>query len=332
MYRDISMVVFCLSMLLLSSPSLAELNVRDEPIRPLPLSSSEDPAKVVLGQRLFQDKRLSADDRLSCSSCHLLDHYGMDRVAFSTGANERLAEIKTPTVINSRFNFRQFWNGREVTLAEQVEATVESKSELNSSWPQLISKLRQDKGLRQQFEQIYDRGLSRASVVDALVTFERTLISANSPFDRWLRGEEGVLSKKALRGYKLFKSYGCVSCHQGQNVGSNMFARMGAMGHYFIDRNDDMRLADLGLFALTDNEDDKYVFKVPSLRLAALNRYFFHDASVDSLQEAIKVMGKYQLGRELPEKDIVLIAEFLKSLVGELPAIFAKPTSSTSSQ
>ncbi len=330
MYRDISVVVLCLAtMLFFPSLSVAELNVRDEPIRPLPLSSNEDPAKVALGQVLFQDKRLSENGRISCSSCHLLDYYGMDRVEFSTGANEQLAEIKTPTVINSRFSFRQFWNGRVVTLSEQIEVTVESRHELNSSWPKLLAKLRQDRHLRQQFEQIYEQGLNKNSVVDALVTFERTLISTNAPFDRWLRGEEGVLSKKALRGYKLFKSYGCISCHQGQNVGGNMFARMGAMGNYFVDRNDDMTLADLGLFSLTDNEDDKHVFKIPSLRLAALNRYFFHDASVDSLQEAIKVMGKYQLGRELPEKDVVLIAEFLQSLVGDLPPIFEKPTASS---
>jgi len=326
MYRDISVVVLCLAtMLFLPSLSVAELNVREEPIRPLPLSSAEDPAKVALGKQLFQDRRFSADGQISCSSCHLLDYYGMDKVAFSMGANERHSKMKTPTVINSRFNFRQFWNGRVVTLADQVVATVESQSELNTSWPQLLSKLRQDTLLRQQFEQTYAQGLNKHSVVDALVTFERTLISVNSPFDRWLRGEEGVLSAKARQGYTLFKSYGCISCHQGQNVGGNMFARMGAMGNYFIDRNDDMTPVDLGLFTLTNNVDDKHVFKVPSLRLAALNRYFFHDASVDSLQEAIQIMGKYQLGRELPEKDIVLIAEFLKSLVGELPSVFSKP-------
>ncbi|MDQ7015913.1 MAG: cytochrome c peroxidase [Gammaproteobacteria bacterium] len=327
MCRDALIVVFCLAtLLLLPSLSGAEPKIRDEPIRPLPLSSAENPAKVDLGWQLFQDKRLSASGQVSCSSCHRLDYYGMEREAFSIGANEQFEGIKTPTVINSQFNFRQFWDGRVVTLAEQVEATIENQLELNNNWQQLLFRLRQDGVLRQQFEQIYEQGLDKNSVVDAIVTFERTLISSNSAFDRWLRGEESALSKKALQGYALFKSYGCISCHQGQNVGGNMFARMGAMGNYFIDRNDDMKRSDLGLFTLTDHEDDKHVFKVPSLRFAALNRYFFHDASVDSLQEAIQIMGKYQLGRKLPEKDIVLIEAFLKSLLGDLPPAFSKPT------
>jgi cytochrome c peroxidase len=128
---------------------------------------------------------------------------------------------------------------------------------------------------------------------------------------------EPMLSESELRGYRLFKSYGCISCHQGANVGGNMYAYMGAMGDYFKDRNRDITSADLGRYNVTGLEDDKHYFKVPSLRLVAVNSPYFHDGSVNTLDEAIRVMGRYQLGREIPDEDVGDIIAFLHALVGE---------------
>jgi cytochrome c peroxidase len=167
------------------------------------------------------------------------------------------------------------------------------------------------------FDALFEDGITDKAIVIAIASFERSLVTVNSRFDRWLHGEQGVLTQKELQGYRLFKSYGCISCHQGVNVGGNMFGGMGAKGDYFSDRGRPISVADLGRYNVTKQSEDKHYFKVPSLRLAAINPPYFHDGSVQSLDGAIRIMGRYQLGRELPADHIEDIAAFLYSLVGE---------------
>jgi cytochrome c peroxidase len=293
----------------------------DEPITPLVPIEGLSPDKVKLGQQLFNDNRLSKDNSISCASCHLLSKHGADNRTRSIGINGSQGIIKTPTVYNSAFNFVQFWDGRSRTLNQQVSGPIHNPIEMGSHWLEVIDKLSADPAVAVQFKTLYDDGLTAANIADAITTFERSLITLNSRFDRWLEGDEKALSANEKQGYQLFKAFGCISCHQGRNVGGNMYAYMGTMGDYFSDRGQPITVADYGRFNVTGMEDDKFLFKVPSLRLVALQRYFFHDASERRLVSAIEVMAKYQLGRNINEQDAELIAAFLRSLVGQHPLL-----------
>ncbi len=298
-------------------PPVLAGSVKNEPILPLVTDPDLDPRLVALGDRLFHDKRLSQDNSLSCASCHLLSSGGTDRQPRSMGVGGTMGEIKAPTVYNSRYNFVQFWDGRAETLEEQAAGPVHNPIEMNSSWSEVISKLRKDPDLVERFDAIFEDGLTGANIATSIATFERSMITVNSRFDRWLQGEEGVLSEVELKGYRLFKSYGCISCHQGVNVGGNMYGYMGAMGDYFKDRGSEITRADMGRYNVTHQEQDRHYFKVPSLRLAAINPPYFHDGTVTDLDEAVRIMGRYQLGREIPDGEIQNIVAFLRTLVGE---------------
>ncbi|MCG8486381.1 MAG: c-type cytochrome [Chromatiales bacterium] len=275
-----------------------------------------NPKLIALGDQLFHDRRLSRDNSLSCASCHLLSSGGTDRKPRSTGVGGVMGGIKAPTVYNSSFNLAQFWDGRADNLVIQAEGPVHNPVEMNSSWPEVISKLSRDAAMVEAFGQLFSDGITGKNIAIAIAAFEQTLVTVNSRFDRWLTGEQ-ILNERELRGYRLFKSYGCISCHQGANVGGNMYSYMGAKGDYFKDRNSEITQADYGRYNVTGHEDDKHYFKVPSLRLAAINSPYFHDGSVENLDEAIRVMGRYQLGREIPDDDIRDIIAFLHTLVGE---------------
>ncbi len=292
-----------------------------EPIRPLPSPTVESPEKVALGELLFHDARLSADNTVSCASCHNLARDGIDHLPQARGINGILGPIKTPTVYNSSFNFVQFWDGRAASLEEQAAGPVHNPIEMASNWKQVFAKLKQDQEMVQHFGDVYSDGMTAENIVDAIAAFERTLVTVDSPFDRWLRGDETALTEKELQGYQLFKSYGCIACHQGANVGGNLYGKMGAIGDYFKDVKRELTQADMGRFNVTGNEQDRHMFKVPSLRLAARYSYFFHDASVNDLDKAILIMGRYQLGREIPKNDRKLIAGFLHTLVGVHPRL-----------
>lgn len=285
-----------------------------EPIAPLPDNTDLDPRKVALGERLFHDARLSADDTLSCASCHALDKGGADRTAHSAGIGGALGKINAPTVFNSGFNFRQFWDGRAASLEEQAAGPVHNPIEMGSSWPQVLAKLKRDRSYPAEFAELYPGGLQSHNIQDAIAAFERSLVTP-SRFDRFLRGEQGALDAVEQAGYLLFKNYGCTACHQGVNVGGNMYQSLGIFGNFFADRGKDAP-EDQGRYNVTRREEDRHSFKVPSLRNVALTAPYFHDGSVARLEEAIRFMGRYQLGRELDEDEVGRIAAFLKSLNG----------------
>jgi cytochrome c peroxidase len=292
-----------------------------EPIAPLPVDLILNIEKVALGNQLFHEKKLSKDNTISCASCHALDRGGVDGRVKSIGIKGEFGEINAPTVFNSGFNFRQFWDGRAKTLEEQIDGPIQHPKEMGAVWSEVILKLKLDKSYLAQFNKLYEDGLTQKNVKDAISIFERALITPNSKFDQFLRGNKNILSEKERTGYQRFKSYGCIACHQGMNVGGNMFQTMGVMGNYFKDRGTPITQADLGRFNVTQQENDKHVFRVPSLRNVELSAPYFHDGSVKTLDEAVTYMAKYQLGRKLSKEEIESIVAFLKTLTGDPPSI-----------
>lgn len=281
---------------------------------PLPAPPDQPAEKLELGERLFKEPRLSHDDSLACSGCHVLERGGMDSRPVSIGVGGAAGAINAPTVFNSSFNFVQFWDGRAATLEEQAAGPVHNPIEMASNWTQVLAKLRSDPSYVEAFASVYPDGISATNIVDALATFERSLVTPDSRFDRYLKGDSSALDAREVEGYQLFRSLGCTSCHQGVLLGGNMFQKFGAMRDYFADRVPTK--ADLGRYNVTGREEDRHVFKVPSLRNVALTAPYFHDASANTLEQAVIIMARHQLGRDLPKKDVDAIAAFLHSLTG----------------
>lgn len=287
---------------------------------PVPRLSS---AKVALGRSLFEDVRLSRDNSISCASCHDLTTFGHDRRRVSLGVGGAEGSVNAPTVFNASLNFVQFWDGRAASLEDQAAGPVHNPLEMATDWATVIGKLQADDGFRRDFLRTYPDGITAGNLTDAIATFERTLLTEDAPFDRYLRGDPQAIDARARLGYRNFRELGCASCHQGVNVGGNMFQRFGIMGDYFGDRarRRPAVASDLGRFNVTGQEVDRHVFKVPSLRNVAETAPYFHDGSVATLDEAVAIMGRYQLGRELSRDETESLLAFLATLTGASPAI-----------
>lgn len=291
-----------------------QIDVYAEPITPLPAVPDLDNKKVELGRRLFHDTKLSRDGSISCAHCHNLAKGGVDRLARSRGIGGKEGAINAPTVYNSSLNFRQFWNGRAETLEEQIEGPLRHPAEMGSTWQQAIAALQNDRYYSGEFAAIYRDGIKPQSVKDAIATFERSLVTPNSRFDRFLRGDTAAMNVDEQSGYRLFKQFGCSSCHQGVNIGGNMYQKLGVMEDYFTGK---VSAADLGRFSITKREEDRYVFKVPSLRNVALTPPYLHDGSAKTLEDVVRVMARYQLGERLSPDELNKIVAFLNTLTGE---------------
>jgi cytochrome c peroxidase len=288
----------------------------DEPLKPLPAVPQQNPLRVELGRQLFNEPRLSVNNSLSCADCHRLASGGADNKPFSIGFNGQPVAINTPSVFNASLNFRQFWNGRADTLETQVHDVVQSPSEMGSNWEHVVQTLSTDATYKAAFAKAYADGVSMINVQNALASYERTLISGNSRFDQYLLGNTDILTLDEKYGYQRFKDYGCITCHQGVNIGGNMFQKFGVMGDYFKARGNPVE-SDLGRYLVTKDEEDRNVFKVPSLRNVAVTAPYFHDASAKTLEDAVDVMFKFQLGRVPSDDDQHLIILFFKTLTGE---------------
>ena len=308
-------IVACIGSLAVAAimHSLAE-SIDSEPITPVPAAEALDPAKIELGRRMFHDVRLSRGDRVSCASCHDLARGGDDGRARSETNDGRPSDFNASTVFNAALNARLNWRGNFRTLTEQNEAVLLDPRLMNATWPELLAKLRAGAGYRAAFKALYG-GPEREHVLDALATFQRSLLTPDARFDRYLRGERDAITAEEARGYQLFKAYGCIACHQGVNVGGNLFQRFGVFYDPFAARGN-AGAADLGRYTITGREDDRKVFRVPSLRNVAVTSPYFHDGSAASLAEAVDIMARSQLGRELPRDDIDLIIRFLRTLTG----------------
>lgn len=286
----------------------------NEPVQPLPHALPTEPAKVALGLKLFHDPRLSKDNTISCASCHSLSKGGADGNKTSIGVGGAIGGINAPTVLNAALNHKQFWDGRADTLQAQAGGPPLNPIEMAStSWAQIIGKLEADASFTEAFRKVYPEGYSEANITDALAEFEKTLLTP-SRFDAYLRGDKTAISSEELRGYQLFKANRCATCHTGQNFGGQSFERMGLKGDYFHDRGGNLTAADNGRENVTKNESDRHRFKTPTLRNVELTAPYLHDGSVTDLHQAVRGMLKYQVGAQLPEKDVDALVAFLKSL------------------
>ncbi len=300
-------LVFTLSVFILTTYLFCE------PIKPIPSEMKVNLKKAALGKKLFFDPILSKDGTISCASCHDLQNGGDDGLKFSFGINGQEGDINSPTVYNAVFNFRQFWDGRAKDLKEQARGPIENPVEMGHTLTAAVEVLNQNKIYFEDFNEVYADGITKDNIVDAIAEFEKVLITPNSPFDRYLKGDKEAIGQKAKEGYSLFKSKGCILCHHGINIGGNFYNKFGIY--------EDADSKHLGRYSITKREEDKHVFKVPSLRNIALTAPYMHDGRVSTLNKAVELMTKYQLGRYMDPGDTEAIVVFLKSLTGELPEI-----------
>lgn len=297
----------------------------DEPVCPIPESVEFDKAKAELGERLFNDGRISLDGTITCATCHVLEDGGADHAdeRVSEGINGLKGGVNAPTVYNSEFNVRQFWNGRAADLREQAEGPATNPVEMgDQSWDQICERLSKDKALVKEFEALYpEEGLTKMTVTDAIAEFERTLITPNSRFDKYLKGDKDAITPEELLGYEMFKENACATCHTGAILGGRSFEYLDIHGDYFSDRTDEIAYNsdDDGLKGYTGKVEDLHKFKVPGLRNISLTAPYFHDGTFLTLEDAVKAMARYELGKDLTDKDIQSIVAFMNTLDGNNP-------------
>ena len=288
-----------------------------EEITPIPLTISYDEQKAALGKELFFDPILSHDGTIACVSCHHLPGSGADTVPRSVGVNGAKGNINTPTVLNSVFNFVQFWDGRAKSLDSQLMEPITNPLEMGSTVEEVLEKL-EESSYKQKFAKIYTSGVNEKNLIEVIAEFEKALITPNSRFDQYLRGDYNALNAQELRGYKKFQELGCITCHNGVNIGSNMYQKIGIMIEY--DHSVDDSVIN-GRYDETKRLRDKRVFKVPTLRNIALTAPYLHDGTAETLRDAIIDMREHQLGILEENEDIDEIEAFLRTLTGEMPAI-----------
>jgi cytochrome c peroxidase len=268
--------------------------------------------------KLFSTVSLSTDGLVSCATCHPLDRAGADGLVHSRGANGHQSVLNTPTIYNVSFNFRFNWNGAYTKLEDALDAPIALT--LGTTWSAIEANLRAQPEWRTAFEAAYRDGVTTANIKDALSRHIDTLVTPGARFDQYLQGDTDALTNDERRGYETFEALGCSTCHQGANVGGNMFQRLGVMHDYFQARVEQggpaASAADLGRYATTQQYADRHVFRVPSLRNVALTPPYFHDGSVPTLELAVAEMGYVQLGKRLGDEELTLLVAFLKTLTG----------------
>jgi cytochrome c peroxidase len=283
-----------------------------EPITPVMPASMSEIGKIALGDRLFHERRMSGDGSVSCASCHRLDRGGDDGRVRSRTAGGGDHDFNTPTIFNAALSFRFNWRGEFRTLEEQNEAALMSAHIMNTGWDELLQRLTSDPYYTRASRAAYGGPLSKDAVLDALVSFQRTLVTPDARFDRYLRGEPNAITAEEAEGYRLFKAYGCIACHQGTNVGGNLFQRFGIFAEPPA-----RQPGEAGRFAITGLERDRFVYRVPSLRNVAVTAPYFHDGGTATLDEAVAIMARIQLGRDMPARDLDLVVRYLGTLTGE---------------
>ena len=291
-------------------------DLKGEPIQPLPLKVTVDDKKIALGQKLFHDTSLSGDNTLSCASCHDLTKGGTDQAKVATGIKGQQGPINSPTVFNAMYNVAQFWDGRAKDLQAQAAGPVANPGEMGEQWDNVIAKLKQIPEYQNAFQTIYEQqGLTKETVTDAIAGFEQSLVTPDSRFDKYLRGDKRILTADEKSGYELFK-LNCASCHNGPAVGGLSFEKMGVKQDYFKLRGGQLTEADNGRFNVTKEEKDRHFFKVPVLRNVEITYPYFHDGSVNNLNDAVRIMGQVQRNKNFNDTEINNIVSFLKTLTG----------------
>ncbi|AVT49267.1 cytochrome-c peroxidase [Shewanella baltica] len=287
-----------------------------EPIEVIKAVKVTEPEKVELGKMLFFEPRLSKSGYISCNSCHNLATGGVDALPTSVGHNWQQGPINSPTVLNANYMLAQFWDGRASDLQAQAAGPIENPKEMGYSHALATQTIASMPAYRAHFAKVYgDENVTIDRLTDAISTFEKTLVTPNSPFDQYLLGKQDAISVDAKAGYQLFKSKGCVSCHNGPAVGGTMYMKMGLIKPFHTNNPAEGRIA------VTGKEADKFVFKVPTLRNIELTYPYFHDGSVWTLEEAVNTMADIQLGQKLSGKENLEMVAFLVSLTGDQPQI-----------
>lgn len=309
------------------APSINDLweqaNLRFTPI-PSTADNPENPltdAKIALGKALYYDNRLSEDGTISCNSCHDLATFGVDNEPTSDGVGGQVGDRNSPTVLNAAFHQAQFWDGRAKDVEEQAGMPILNPVEMAiPSKEFLVDRLSATEDYPPMFAAAFPdeaEPLTYRNIEKALGAFERTLITPTR-FDAYLEGDQEALTPEELAGLEKFIQLNCTSCHNGINVGAHSFQKFGLIGDYWEHTGSEK--IDEGRFAVTEDESDKFVFRVASLRNVAETGPYFHDGSVESLEEAIRIMVTVQLGVDLTDAEVESLAAFLRSLTGEVPA------------
>ena len=290
-------------------------SVRDEPIKPIEPVKIANPAMVELGKKLFFDPRLSRSGGISCNSCHNLSSGGVDNLAASIGDHWQKGGMNSPTVLNSSLSLAQFWDGRAKDLQDQAGGPIANPAEMASSHVATVSTLETIPGYVAEFNKVFgSNAITIDQVTKALAAFEQTLVTPNARFDQWLKGDDKAINAQELRGYELFKNSGCVACHNGINVGGNSFQKFGVVEAYKTANTSQGRMD------VTKQDQDRFMFKVPTLRNVELTYPYFHDGAAKTLNVAVDVMGRLQLGKTFTEAENADIVTFLKTLTGDQPS------------
>jgi cytochrome c peroxidase len=274
---------------------------------------------VELGKKLYFDPRLSKSGFISCNSCHNLSMGGTDNIPTSIGDKWQQGPINAPTVLNSSLSVAQFWDGRAADLKAQAGGPIANPGEMAFSHTLAIGVLESIPAYVREFKQVFGKDkVDIDQVTLAIAEFEKTLVTPNSRFDQWLLGKHDALSADEQAGYKLFKESGCVACHNGPAVGGASFQKMGVVAPYKANSPAE------GRSAVTGKDIDRFTFKVPTLRNVEMTYPYFHDGAVNTLPEAVDVMGRLQLGKKFTSDENGKIVAFLKTLTGDQPN-FALP-------
>lgn len=278
-------------------------------------------AKIRLGRMLYYETRLSKNQTISCNSCHPLDKFGADGLTTSVGHRGQRGDRNAPTVYNAALHIAQFWDGRAPNVEEQAKGPVGNPVEMAMpSEGYVVKVMRSIPGYEPLFREAFPEAAEPVSfdnMARAIGAFERRLMTP-SRFDTFLAGGTGVFSGEEQAGLRTFLDVGCITCHMGVGVGGSMYQKIGLVKPY--------ETKDLGRFKVTGEESDRYVFKVPSLRNVTKTGPYFSDGGVKTLQDAVRLMGRHQLGRELDDQQIRDIVAFLGTLQGQIdPAVIRKP-------
>ena len=273
-----------------------DLSHSPESITPIPAPPAANPLKLALGERLFEDPGLSRNRSRSCLSCHDTRHNGADANRRDKAIDGAELFLNTNTVFNAALSFRLNWEGDVKTLESQVAASLESPRTMDITIDEALGRLRTNPEMATRFETAYGHEPDRTSLLDAIATYERSLVTPGSRFDRWLEGDETALSAEEQGGYELFESFGCISCHQGVNVGGNLFERHGIFAPLAAPKPE--------------------ILRVPSLRNVAVTPPYFHDGSAATLEDAVRRMAAAQLDRTLSDQQTTAIVAFLRTLTG----------------
>lgn len=305
---------------------LAAPEFANEPIQPIPdvesVVKNLDQDKIQLGLKLYHDTRLSDDSTVSCATCHPLDRVGQDNSPHAKGIGGQLGGISAPSTYNATFNIQQFWNGRAADLQAQAGGPPANPVEMGNGFDTIVEILSKDEAMVAEFQKIYGaEGITENSITDAIAEFEKTLVTPNSRFDKYLKGDTTALTAEEIQGYELFKSNTCATCHVGPSMGGQSFEFLGVVKPsetYYAARGTEISGDDQGLYGFTGDEKDMYKFKVPNLRNIELTAPYMHDGSAYTLEEAVRNMFTYNTATPNPSADTVnKIVAFLKTLTGE---------------